>query len=290
MGPDSIARRIRAGRWVRVHSGVYLLIPGPLTTPIRLWGGLLYAGSGAVASHRTAAWLDGFGHEPVEIDITIPEPRRVWSPAGVRIHRSTALELQRHPSKTPERTRVEDTVLDLVDCADSVDDLVAVVTWACRDRRTTPERVGRAAGMRKKLRWRGELAAVLDDVAAGAHAVLERTYLVSVERAHGLLCGTRQDRVRRRDRNEYRDVRYRGYGVIVELDGIIGHSTDADRRRDMHRDNMDILAGQLVLRFGWPDVSRRPCSVAAQVWLALRQRGWDGMPHRCGRSCEFPVS
>jgi len=58
LGPDSIRRRLRAGRWIRVHAGVYAVVPGPPTL-IRVWGGLLYAGAGAVASHQTAAWLDG---------------------------------------------------------------------------------------------------------------------------------------------------------------------------------------------------------------------------------------
>jgi Transcriptional regulator, AbiEi antitoxin len=288
LGRDSIRRRLHAGRWSRLHVGVYVIAAGPATLA-RVWGGLLYAGAGAVASHQTAAWLDGFGHEPALIEVTIPERRRVRPVAGVRIHRSIAIESRRHPSRLPPRTRVEDTVLDLAQRAGHVDEIVAVVSWACRARLTTAERIALVAASRKKLRHRQEVEAVLDDVASGALAVLEHHYLTLVERAHGLPAGHRQIGIRRALRTEYKDVYYRGYGLVVELDGSVGHSTDAERARDLRRDNADVLAGQLVLRFAFADVARRPCIVAAQVVLALRQRGWDGRPRRCGPACQLDI-
>lgn len=286
---DAIARRVRSGRWIRLHSRIYLVTSGPPAIPSRIWGALLYAGSGATASHQTAAWLDGFAHEPAVIDVTIPERRRVRPAPGLRIHRAGAIEVRSHPSKLPPRTRVEDTVLDLAERAASLEGVVAVVAWACRERLTTAERIAASATARKKLRHRQEIVAVLADVGSGAHAVLEHLYLNLVERAHGLPVGLRQARVRRGLRSEYRDVCYRGFGVLVELDGPVGHTTDPDRWRDMRRDNADALAGQIVLRFGFADVSRRACAVAAQVLVALRQRGWDGRAYRCGPACELPL-
>ena len=288
LGSDSIRRRMRAGRWTRLYAGVYAVAPGPPTLA-RIWGGLLYAGAGAVASHRTAAWLDGFGHEPAVIEITIPERRRVQPVTGLRIYRSIAIESRRHPSRLPARTRVDDTVLDLVERAGHLDEIVAVASWVRRQRLTTVERIAMAAAGRKKLRHRQELVAVLDDVATGALAVLEHHYLTVVERAHDLPAGYRQLAIRRATRTEYRDVYYRGYGLVVELDGSVGHSTDVERSRDMRRDNADVLAGQLVLRFAFADVARRPCVVAAQVVPALRQRGWDGRPRRCGSACQLQI-
>ncbi|HKA68006.1 MAG TPA: type IV toxin-antitoxin system AbiEi family antitoxin domain-containing protein [Actinomycetes bacterium] len=288
LGRDSIRRRLRAGRWSRVHAGVYAVAPSRPTLH-RVWAGLLYAGADAVASHHTAAWLDGFAHEPAEIEVTIPERRRVRPVAGIRVYRSIAIESRRHPSRIPPRTRVEDTVLDLAERADHVGDMVAVVSWACRERLTTAERIAVVAAGRKKFRNRPELAAVLEDVASGTLAVLEHLYLTLVERAHGLPAGLRQVGIGRGLRTEYRDVYYRGFGLVVELDGAVGHSADADRSRDMRRDNADVLAGQLVLRFMFADVARRPCVVAAQVLLALGQRGWDGRPRRCGPACQLDV-
>ncbi len=53
----------------------------------------------------------------------------------------------------------------------------------------------------------------------------------------------------------------------------------------MHRDNRLVVAGDVVLHFGWRDVIGRPCEVAAQVTQVLRVRGWTGSPRACGPSC-----
>jgi len=82
---------------LRGHAGVYAVIPG-LPTLIRVWGGLLHAGAGAVASHQPAAWLDGFAHEPAVIEVTIPERRRVRPAAGLRIYRSCDSHMRTSPA------------------------------------------------------------------------------------------------------------------------------------------------------------------------------------------------
>lgn len=286
---SAVHRRVAKGSWRRVHPGVYTTWPGPPSVLTKVWAALLYAGEGAMASHATAAWLDGFAAEPAVIDITIPGGRRVRPRPGVRIHRSAAAERRRHPSKLPPRTRLEDTVIDLAELAAHIDDVMAIVSRVCRQRLTTADRIAATAASRTKIRRRHELAAILSDVADGTQAVLEHRYLTRVERAHGLPAGTRQLVVRRGARTEYKDVGYDQYGLIVELDGPVGHSDDVDRLRDMRRDNADLLAGWIVLRFGFSDVTRRPCAVAEQVCLALTQRGWNGSPRRCGPSCELPT-
>jgi hypothetical protein len=55
--------------------------------------------------------------------------------------------------------------------------------------------------------------------------------------------------------------------------------------RDLRRDNAAMLAGDRVLRYGWRDVTGRPCTVAAQIAIVLRRQGWTGSPHRCGPHC-----
>ncbi|HKE50128.1 MAG TPA: type IV toxin-antitoxin system AbiEi family antitoxin domain-containing protein, partial [Actinomycetes bacterium] len=245
LSSSAIHRRTQSGAWRPIHKAVYTIWSGPLSTLAGVWAGLLYAGSDAVASHQTAAWLDGFGEPPASIDISVPQPRNLRGLPGVRFHRSTWLAMRRHPTKTPPRTRIEETVLDLVELARTVDDLSAPVTRACRARLTSPERIAAAAAGRRKLKWREDLTLVLADVSEGAHAFLERRYLIRVERAHGLPRGSRQHVIRRSGRSEYKDVYYdEPYHVVVELDGPVGHSSDLDRLRDMARDNADTLDGR----------------------------------------------
>ncbi|MGH3400387.1 MAG: hypothetical protein ACRDPO_37470, partial [Streptosporangiaceae bacterium] len=78
------------------------------------------------------------------------------------------------------------------------------------------------------------------------------------------------------------------YLVAVELDGRAAHP--ADRRwPDIHRDNAAASAGVITLRYGWLDVTRHPCRVAAQVAEVLRLRGYGG-GRACSADCPVPVT
>src|SRR5579884_1527274 len=66
----SIARRLKAGVWERVHPATYRLRGAPPHWRQSLSAALLWAGSGAVVSHRAAGllWhLDGMEPDAVEI-------------------------------------------------------------------------------------------------------------------------------------------------------------------------------------------------------------------------------
>ena len=47
-------------RWCTHLPGSYLTFTGPVPPRTRVWGALLYAGEGAIASLATAAWLWGY--------------------------------------------------------------------------------------------------------------------------------------------------------------------------------------------------------------------------------------
>jgi len=137
--------------------------------------------------------------------------------------------------------------------------------------------------LRHRLRWRRDLAEVLAADWAGVHSGLEHRYLRDAERPHGLPPGIRQALARCAGRNEYRDVLYEEYGVAVELDGRAAHPGDL-RWRDIRRDNSAAAAGVVTLRYGWIDVSQRPCWVAAQVARVLARRGYCGF-RPCAPGC-----
>ena len=82
----------------------------------------------------------------------------------------------------------------------------------------------------------------------------------------------------------YRDVHYRRWRVIVELDGRETHPIDV-AFRDLRRDNLAAVAGETVLRYGWRDVIGHPCTVAAQVSSVLAARGWTGQSVPCDDRC-----
>lgn len=108
-----------------------------------------------------------------------------------------------------------------------------------------------------------------------------------VEQPHRLPRAVRQARVVRDGRVRYLDNFYPDYLLCTELDGRAAHPV-GERWRDYRRDNAGATDGIITLRYGWSDVTGRPCQVAAQVAAVLSQRGWTGSPRRCGSGCALP--
>lgn len=186
---------------------------------------------------------------------------------------------------SPPRLSLEDVVLDLCEGAGPAE-LVDLLTLAVGTRRTSAARLRLALRARTRHSRRGLLEELLGDVAAGVRSPLEQRYLDDVERAHRLPTGRRQQRA---GRPYLRDVVYEAYGLVVELDGRLGH-TGLGAFRDMRRDNVATLAGEASLRYGSRDVAGSPCAVAWQVGAVLSARGWADLPSRCSRCAEVPLA
>ena len=277
--PETMRTRVRSGRWQRLQRGVYAAFSGDPARETVLWAALLRAGPGAVLSHQTAAERHGLTDEPSQV-ITITVPASHGSPARVKIPgvidppvgRDPA---DRHPAMLPPCTRVEDTVLDLIQIAPTFDDAYAWICRAIGRRRTTADRIRQAMNDRKKMRWRRELAVALGDAEDGALSLLEYRYIHRVERPHGLPAARRQARIRQRTGNRYLDNLYEEFGVCAEVDGTAAHPAD-EQWRDKRRDNANAAQGIVTLRFGLLDLGDRGCETAASVAAVLRLRGWMG--------------
>ncbi len=281
---DAVIRtRVEAGVWQRGYPGTFVAHNGEISCVTRVWSALLYAGEGALAGYETAAYLHGLvAVPPAVVHVTVPSTRRVAQQPGLRVHLNKRAGDQCEPGSAPARTSVEETVLDLMARTTRPDDVVAVLTNACRGRKTVSERLLAAMALRKKLRHRVLATEVLEAIGYGVHSVLEWRYLVDVERRHGLPRGSRQAGRRRAGRQEWIDVAYREHGLIVELDGEAFHAGE-QRRLDRARDNAAAASGQVTLRYGWSDVTVTPCETARQVAAALRSRGWTGAFRECPR-------
>ena len=298
-GTDQLLDSELAGRrWRRVHRGVYVTFTGPLPDDSRRWAAVLACGPGAALCRESALVVDGVLDEAPSdraragapggaerlISVAVPWERRIAPPHGVRLHRDSRLDSKVHPVAAPPRTRVEDSVLDVLDDCERADAVVDVVLRACQRRRTTARRISEAAAGRSRLRWRALLADLLLDAADGVESPLERRYARDVERPHGLPRGQRQHRERLALGTRWRDVRY-GAGVVVELDGRSAHPLEL-AHRDYARDNTAALRGEAALRYGWRDVAGRPCAVAAQVLELLRRLGWRDAAQACSPACD----
>jgi hypothetical protein len=283
---DKITWLLKREDWRQVHRGVYATFNGPVSRSALLWAAVLYAGPGAYLSHETAAEINGLSDDQsAAISVTIPASRRVSAPPGVVIHHSSRKAMTWRPPGMPPYTVAEETVIDLVQAAVAVDDVVALVTRGYGRRRLTEHQLKYLAHARKKLRWRRELTEIIQMAAGGAHSPLEYRHDHDVQRAHGLPEPVKQDRFRKTDGGwGYRDRCYPQYGrLVIELDGRRFHP-DEQHRTDRERDNQAAVTGT-TLRYGWDDVTRRACETAGQVAEALRNRGWAGTLTPCSPSC-----
>ena len=206
--------------------------------------------------------------------------------SGIEVRRVQDPLARAHPSRRPPVLTVEHTVLDLAALAPSDSAAVEVVLRSCRLRLTTPDRILRTLRGIRRVRRRRLIESVCAEVRTGFMSPLEALYDAKVVRPHGLPRGTGQAPARSLDSGTiYRDILYEEFGVIVELDGRLGHEAESEVFRDHARDNAATLTGAATLRFGWMGVVGQACPIATQVATLLHLRGWTGQPRPCGPGC-----
>jgi hypothetical protein len=283
-----IWHRLQSGRWQRVHEGVYATFTGKLPRDARLWAALRRAGEGAILSHETAAEVHGLIDRPAShtIHITVPAARRPvqrGSIRGVVIHRSSQSRPQLPMTWKLPRTRIEDTVLDLIDAAPTFQVAYGWIARAVSRDFVTVSMLRAALATRRRARYRAELAVAFGESDDGVYSGLELRYARDVERAHGLPSAQRQARREIAGQVHYRDNWYAEYQVCVELDGPAYHR-DERVWQDKRRDNLNLAEdGTETFRFGPVEVTERACESAAMVAATLARNGWKGTPRPCRR-------
>jgi hypothetical protein len=286
---NDIERMLRRRAMARVHDGVYVDHTGRPTWTQRAWAAVLYYWPAAL-SGRSSLRAFGIRHngggdsDDAPIEVAVDGTRSVARLRGVRVSRVNGFHHLAQKHLSPPRLRLEHALVTVASQASDESAAVAVLGDACQTGRTTAGRLLDAVKSRPRLRLRRLLLEILVDVAEGAYSVLERHYLTRVERPHGLPTGRRQRRVKPGKTVAFRDVEYAGLGVVMELDGRLGHEAANDRWADLDRDLESALNGEVTLRAGWKQVLS-PCRLAAAVARILLARGWQGRPRACGPGC-----
>jgi hypothetical protein len=280
-----IRRLVDGGMWLRVCPGLFAVVPIAPSWEALAWGGTLLGGCSSRLGPEASGYLYGLvARPPRSIDVLVPlsSPKQAQGPWRF-IREAPGRRPARSPG-SPPRLPAECAVLDLV-AQRSEGEVVGLITSAVQKGLTTPSRLSRLLDERPRQRYRRLVAGLLADVDEGVRSYLELRYLRDVERAHRLPRGDRQDS--RPDLPYLRDVKYKKFGVIVELDGRTGHEGEG-RFRDMNRDNQHALRDELTLRYGYFDVTSRACPVAFQVHGALSRRGLDEPFQRCAHCLGVP--
>jgi hypothetical protein len=278
--PD-IDRLVRRKELRQVHRRVYVDHTGPLTYDQRIWAAVLAVAPAVVCGHTLVR------PQPAaeRIDVAVEATRHVKEPDGVRVHRISGLDAVAQWKAVPPRMRREDAVIRLVDRAETELDVVRLLTDAARDRNIGVARLRCAVERCHRLRRGAFVVALLDDIATGAHSVLEHGYLTRVERAHGLPVASRQVERTAATGKEVRDVEYVEYATVVELDGRLWHDSFDAQGRDAGRDLADHASGRRAIRLRWRQVFGTPCATAASLATVLQRAGWQGRPVACGDGC-----
>ena len=234
---NAIAHRVRHGRLVRVHRGVYAVGHVPPSPHARATAAVLACGPDAALSHRSAAALWELVRWHAPIDVTTTTARRV---VGVTVHRSrtlTAADVTRHygiPVTTPARTMLDLAgVLDPASLTRAVND-ARIRRLMSRDGLDT--QLARARGRATK-----QLARRPDHA---TRSVFEDAFLVFIDR-HRLP----RPEVNQIVAGHEVDMLWRPQRLVAELDGreFHAHAFEHDRDRDA-----DLLAAGLrVVRVTW---------------------------------------
>lgn len=261
--PEAIRYRLSCDRFVKLGKGVLSLRGVPASWDRRLWTAVLNSGEGAIASHMTAAFVWGLvEREPPVIDVSVAKTRRPRPISGTRIHRVTSLESVRR--RRLPITTVPRTILDLADS-----DISERVLDAALDKRfTTVVRMKACIAPLRTNAGLGRLDRILDDRIRGTSATeLERIFDQVIKRAR-LPLPARQHPIGRRRV----DIAYVDERIVIELDGGGSHMRKEVFEDDRRRQNDLVLAGWLVLRFTWDDVTKQSDRVVETVRHALEMR------------------
>ncbi len=254
-----IRRRVRAGRWTRLHPDVVHLPGRPVSWTTAIWAAHLQFGAESVVSHESAAELHGIeGTLRGVLSLIVPRPHRHES-AKVRIHRLTDLRPDHVvrkdglPVTTPART-----ILDLAGQL-SRPRLLHVVQCAVIDRHTTLPTIGATLA---RVRRRGKpgvrhLEEVLDHLGGEpqSHGRLEALLDRLIATIPGAVALPEQLIVGRRSVVGLVDRLFPVERLIVEADGRRWHSRVQRLANDARRDKEAAAVGYQTARFTWEELT-----------------------------------
>lgn len=269
-----VDRRLERGDWTPVDRGVYRFATTPVTWHQRILAACL-AGP-AVASHRTAAALDGIpGFSGPGVEVTALRHRRRKAPDVVwhesyHIEPVDVVERAGIPTTMPARTFADlAVVLDDAGLVHVCDEYVRRGLASILEMHAVLERLGARRPGAARARRVLELRLAGGDTPESA---LE-SELDALIRRFGLPRPERQHLVADVDGIVARlDFAYVDLGIAIEADGEVWHGSPSARVRDARRDDRLRALDWLVLRFTTWDIRYRPEWVATEIDTARRRR------------------
>lgn len=272
------AWRHDTGRLHKLLPAISLDHAGPPTDEQLAWAAVLHGGPGAALTGDFALLLHGmrWPQPPRTIHVATPEGRVVRTVStgqGVRVVPVQVRQLgeHRHPIKLPPMLRLPIAALHAA--ARARDDRAAEwrVAAVVQQRLSTAGKLSQILKQLPRLPRRRLLAAVLTDIADGAHAGSELAFLRLLRR-YDLPLPDRLQRLVRTTGRHYLDAWWQARRIGVEIDGA-HHVEVGQWDADMLRANAILLAEQhdrvLLLRFTTGNLRHDAPDVAEQLRTAL---------------------
>jgi very-short-patch-repair endonuclease len=259
-----VDRLIGNGCLRRESQGVLSVAGSPASPDGRLWRAVL-ATRGTLVGAAAAYLWQLIPEPPAALVVAVPPDRRIGSPRGVRVVRSTIDRAERTERFGLPVTCLVRTAIDHLVCL-PLADATAFADRAIQKRWITLADVEQRLTVRR--RGNPVLRRVAATLTVGAEAESER-------RLHRLLSGagvtgwTPNHAVVIRGRTFRIDVAFRARKIAIEIDGFAYHSDRSRYQQDRSRQNLLVLDGWTVLRFTWEDVTDRPGQVLAAILAAL---------------------
>ncbi len=267
-GYDAVVYRVRVGRLIRVHTGVYAVGHVPTSPPDRAYAALLACGPDAVLSHGSAASLWGIQRRwrtPFEVTTPTPTVRRR---PGISTHRA---KLHRRDIRRHDGIRVTSPARTILDISPRLTD--KALTRAVNDLRIAghlrPSHLMDLLQRHPTHHGAPRLRALIDPQTGPTRSELEDAFQDLTDRF-----GLPPALINARVAGYEVDVLFPEEKVIVELDGYEFHRTRASFEGDRERDATTLQHGYVTVRMTWQRVKSTPEreAVRLQQILAARRR------------------
>jgi very-short-patch-repair endonuclease len=257
MSPDTVQRRVRQGRWSRLHPGIYLVGGHRRTPEARVRAAWLWGGPHSVVTGPAAAyWLRMLDRAPAIIELSVPARASPRPRPGIRLRRrdlfdSDVRELEGIRVAAAPFAALE-TAVALPDGSTFLDRALqkhvrfpAVYRSFCRNMgRSGSSTAGRL------------LVAAADRADSAAERLLVR--LLREAGIDGWVVG--------HPLGPYEvDLAFPAQRVAIEVDGWAWHVDPERFRNDRRKGNYITRCGWDLLRFTWHGLDSQPADSIAEI-------------------------